>query len=65
MDCPASGSSSPGVLSNGLIKCSSNQISPNLLVPRPLRRCRSASPAATLKAPLLTIEQQNLIKYIN
>uniref|UniRef100_A0A914QUL6 Globin family profile domain-containing protein n=1 Tax=Panagrolaimus davidi TaxID=227884 RepID=A0A914QUL6_9BILA len=33
----------------------------NHLAPRPLRRCRSASPAPP-KAPLLTTEQQNLIK---
>jgi hemoglobin-like flavoprotein len=33
----------------------------NHLAPRPLRRCRSASPAFP-RAPLLTSEQQNLIR---
>uniref|UniRef100_A0AC34PY52 Globin family profile domain-containing protein n=1 Tax=Panagrolaimus sp. JU765 TaxID=591449 RepID=A0AC34PY52_9BILA len=35
--------------------------SKNLAAPRPLRRCRSASPALP-RPPLLTSEQQNLIK---
>uniref|UniRef100_A0A7E4V0X3 GLOBIN domain-containing protein n=1 Tax=Panagrellus redivivus TaxID=6233 RepID=A0A7E4V0X3_PANRE len=39
----------------------SSSKSNNHLAPRPLRRCRSASPAPP-KAPLLSSEQQNLIR---
>uniref|UniRef100_A0A915CME0 Globin family profile domain-containing protein n=1 Tax=Ditylenchus dipsaci TaxID=166011 RepID=A0A915CME0_9BILA len=52
----------PEIMEKRSFNCLTSSSSSNHLAPKPLRRCRSASPAASLRAPLLTPEQQMLIK---